>query len=100
MRKDNATMVSVNPKYGIEVCTLGQLADSVKEDDPVLCNILTIIMASILANDEENLVKYCNKYLENKVYESNLKDQLNKMLDDHINGKLPDDPTSLDGWYF
>jgi hypothetical protein len=50
MRKDKK-MVSLNPEYGIEVTSLGQVADKVKNDNPELYNILTILIASILGKD-------------------------------------------------
>jgi len=73
-------MVSLNPQYKIEVTTLTTLAEKVKDDNPDLYNILTILSASLLADDEKKLVKYCNQYLEDKVYESKLKDSINEML--------------------
>ena len=55
MRKNNK-MVSLNPEYGIEVTTLAQLADKVKDDNPELYNILTILVASILGSEEKKLL--------------------------------------------
>lgn len=81
MRKDDKDMVSLNPEYGIEVSTLGQLAESVKDTNPELHMVLTILIASILANDEKKFLEYGNKYLEDKVYADKLKDQISDMLD-------------------
>tara|TARA_E500000331_G_C17150678_1_gene667131 strand:- start:142 stop:411 length:270 start_codon:yes stop_codon:yes gene_type:complete len=83
MRK-NKKVVSLNPEYGIEVTTLTQIADKVKNDNPELCTILTILTASILAGDEKKLAEYSSKYLEDKVYTDKIKDSINKMLEsDH-----------------
>ena len=81
MRKDNKDMVSLNPEYGIEVTALAQLADRVKDTNPELYNVLTILIASILATDEKNLLTYCNRYLEDKVYSDKLKKSINEMLE-------------------
>ena len=81
MRKDN-DVVSLNPEYGIEVTTLSQLADKVKDDNPELFNILTIVVASILGKNEEMLLQYCNKYLNDRAYTEKLKKTINEMLED------------------
>ena len=73
-------MVSLNPQYKIEVTTLTSLADRIKDDNPELCTILTILTASILSEDEKKLVEYVNKYLEDKIKTDNIKDEINKML--------------------
>jgi hypothetical protein len=78
MRKSK--MVSLNPQYKIEVTTLTSLADRIKDDNPELCTILTILTASILSEDEKKLVEYVNKYLEDKIKTDNIKDEINKML--------------------
>ena len=75
-------MVSLNPEYGIEVSALNKIAENVKDDDPELYNILIILVASIIGNDQKKLLEYCNSYLSDKVYSENLKDQINKMLDE------------------
>ena len=80
MRKDN-DVVSLNPEYGIEVTTLSQLADKVKDDNPELFNILTIVVASILGKNEEMLLQYCNKYLNDRAYTEKLKKTINEMLE-------------------
>tara|TARA_A200000113_G_C8778261_1_gene326683 strand:+ start:129 stop:404 length:276 start_codon:yes stop_codon:yes gene_type:complete len=80
MRKSEK-MVSLNPEYGIEVTTLSQLAERIKDTNPELHMIFTILIASILANDEKKFLEYGNKYLEDKVYEDKLKDQISDMLD-------------------
>ena len=85
MRKDNK-MVSLNPEYGIEVTTLSSLADEVKDSNPELYNILTVLVASIIATDEKTLVTYINSYLEDKVSSDKIKDSINKMLDEYQNG--------------
>ena len=90
-------MVSLNPKYGIEVTSLGQIADKVKIDNPELCNILTILIASMLGKDEKKLLDYCNKYLEDVAYSDKVKDQITKMLDEYTQHKnSSDDVDSLD----
>ncbi len=73
-------MVSLNPQYKIEVTTLTSLADKIKDDNPELCTILTVLTASILAEDEKKLAEYVNKYLEDKVKTDNIKEEINKML--------------------
>lgn len=73
-------MVSINPKYAIEVTTLNTLAEKVKEDNPELHNILTITVASLLGKDEKLLLEYCNKYLEEKLFSDKLKKSINDML--------------------
>ena len=78
MRKSK--MVSLNPEYKIEVTTLTSLADKIKDDNPELCTILTVLTASILAEDEKKLAEYVNKYLEDKVKTDNIKEEINKML--------------------
>tara|TARA_B100002019_G_scaffold106831_1_gene91812 strand:+ start:141 stop:407 length:267 start_codon:yes stop_codon:yes gene_type:complete len=78
MRKSK--MVSLNPQYKIEVTTLTSLADKIKDDNPELCTILTVLTASILAEDEKKLAEYVNKYLEDKVKTDNIKEEINKML--------------------
>jgi hypothetical protein len=96
MRKDKK-MVSLNPEYGIEVTSLGQVADKVKNDNPELYNILTILIASILGKDEKKLLDYCNKYLEDIAYSDKVKDQITKMLDEYKQHKnSSDDTDSLD----
>jgi acetylglutamate synthase len=97
MRK-NKNMVSLNPEYGIEVTTLAQLADKVKNDNPELYNILTILIASMLGKDEKKLLDYCNKYLEDKVYSDKVKDQITKMLDEYKKHK--NDSDDFDSWKF
>jgi hypothetical protein len=92
MRKSD-NMVSLNPEYGIEVTTLAQLADRVKDTNPELYNILTILVASILDADEKTFLKYCNKYLENRAFTSQLKSSINKMIDEH-----KDNPEDDTGW--
>lgn len=74
-------MVSLNPEYGIEVSTLNSLADKVKDTNPELYTILTVISASIIGDDLNKLEKYCTKYLEDKVYESKLKKAIIEMLE-------------------
>ena len=94
-------MVSLNPKYGIEVSQLSQLADKVKDDNPELCAVLTVLMASILGNDEKKLLEYCNRYLEDKVYSEKLKGQISTMLDDYNkNKKPPEEPPHYGPWEF
>ena len=97
MRKDNK-MVSLNPEYGIEVTSLGQVADKVKDDNPELYNILTILIASMLGKDEKKLLEYCNKYLEDKVYSDKVKDQITKMLDEYKKHK--NDSDDFNYWEF
>ena len=82
MRKDKK-VVSLNPEYGIEVTTLAQLADKVKDDNPELYNILTITIASILGKNENMLLEHCNKYLTERAYSEKLKKTINKMLEDN-----------------
>ena len=91
-------MVSLNPEYGIEVTSLGQIADNIKNDNPELYNILTILIASILGKDEKKLLDYCNKYLEDKVYSDKVKDQITKMLDEYKQHKNSSD--DVDPWDF
>jgi hypothetical protein len=86
MRKDKK-VVSLNPEYGIEVTTLAQLAEKVKDDNPELYNILTILIASILGNDEKKLLEYSNKYLEEKAYTDKLKNQISDMLENYKKNK-------------
>ena len=86
MRKSK--MVSLNPEYGIEVSTLSALADKIKDDNPELYNILTVLTASILADDEKKLVEYVNAYLEDKVKTDNIKDEINKMLGNSLDSDL------------
>ena len=73
-------MVSINPKYSIEVTTLNTLAEKVKDDNPELYSILTITTASLLGEDEKKLLEYCNKYLEEKLFSDKLKKSINDML--------------------
>ena len=81
-------MVSLNPEYKIEVTTLTSLAEKIKDDNPELCTILTVLAASILAEDEKKLVKYINKYLEDKIKTDNIKDEINKMLGNSFDSDL------------
>ena len=97
MRKDENKMVSLNPKYKIEICTLSQLAEKIKDDNPELYNILTILIASLLGNDEKNFLIYCNKYLEDRAYADKLKDQISDMLKNYKKDDLSDDDKN---WYF
>lgn len=97
MRK-NKKVVSLNPEYGIEVTSLGQVADKVKNDNPELYNILTILIASMLGKDEKKLLDYCNKYLEDKVYSDKVKDQITKMLDEYKKHK--NDSDDFNSWEF
>jgi len=97
MRKDKK-VVSLNPEYGIEVTSLGQVADKVKNDNPELYNILTILIASMLGKDEKKLLEYCNKYLEDKVYSDKVKDQITKMLDEYKKHK--NDSDDFNSWEF
>ena len=83
MRKSDKHMVSLNPEYGIEVTALAQLADRVKDTNPELYNILTILIASILANTEATLLAHCNKYLTEQAYTEKLKKTINDMLDEY-----------------
>lgn len=89
MRKCN-DMVSLNPEYGIEVTALGKIADSVRDSNPELYNILTILIASLLANDETKFLDYCNRYLEDKVQSSNIKSEISKMLEDYLKNQNED----------
>ena len=82
MRKDNKKMVSLNPEYAIEITELTQLADKIKDDNPELYNILTILVASLLGEDEKKLLIYCNQYLEDKIQKCDLKSQISKMIKD------------------
>lgn len=91
MRKDNTDVVSLNPEYGIEVTALGQIADSVKDDNPELYSILTVLIASMIGNDEKTLLDHCNRYLEERVYSDKIKQQINKMLKEYKDYQLPDD---------
>lgn len=97
MRK-NKKVVSLNPEYGIEVTSLGQVADKVKNDNTELYNILTILIASMLGKDEKKLLEYCNKYLEDKVYSDKVKDQITKMLDEYKKHK--NDSDDFNSWEF
>jgi len=92
MRKHD-NMVSLNPEYGVEVTTLAQLADRVKDDNPELYNILTILVASILDSDEKTLVKHFNKYLEERIVSAQLMKSLNDMIDGY-----QDDSDDDKGW--
>ena len=78
-------MVSLNPEYKIEVTILKNLAEKVKDNNVDLYNILTILSASITGGDEKQLVKYCNKYLEDKVYTNELKSKIQEMLESYKN---------------
>lgn len=80
MKKDK--MVSLNPEFGIEVTAINAIAEKIKDDNPELYTILTVVSASIVGNDLKKLEKYCTKYLEDKVYESNLKNSIIDMLSD------------------
>ncbi len=71
-------MVSLNPEYALDVSTLTELADKIKDDKPELYSILVIVIASILGDDEKNLVTYCNTYLTDSFY----KMQTNNKLED------------------
>ena len=95
MRKGKNKMVSLNPKYKIEICTLSQLAEKVKDDNPELYNILTILIASLLGNEESKLLIYCNKYLEDRAYSDKLKEQISDMLKNYKKEDLPDDDSGL-----
>lgn len=76
-------VVSLNPEYGIEVSTLTSLAEKIKDDNPDLYNIITIVTASLIGKDETTLLKYCNSYLEQKFSNEKIKDAINKMLKDY-----------------
>ena len=93
MRKNDKKMVSLNPEYGIEVTALSQLADKIKDDNPELYNILTILVASLLGEDEKKLLMYCNQYLEDKIQKGDLKSQITKMIKDFEN-KIDNDKSS------
>jgi len=84
-------MVSLNPEYGTEVIALGQVAESVKDDNPELYSILTVLIASLLGKDEKTLLGHCNRYLEEQVYSDNIKQQISKMLKEYKGYQLPDD---------
>ena len=79
MRK-NKKVVSLNPEYGIEVGTLNALAEKIKNENHELYTILTILSASIIGNDLKKIEKYCTKYLEDRAYESKLKNSIIDML--------------------
>ena len=99
MRKDD-NMVSLNPEYGIEVVALGQIADKVKDDNPELYTILTILIASMLGDDEKNLLGYCNRYLDERMYSDKLKDQISKMLNEYKSPPTDDNINPSDEWDF
>ena len=86
--RNNKKMVSLNPEYKIEVTTLTSLAEKIKDDNPELCTILSVLCSSILAEDEKKLVKYINKYLEDKIKTDNIKDEINKMLGNSFDSDL------------
>ena len=87
--RNNKKMVSLNPEYKIEVTTLTSLAEKIKDDNPELCTILSNCnCCSILAEDEKKLVKYINKYLEDKIKTDNIKDEINKMLGNSFDSDL------------
>lgn len=93
MRKNNK-MVSLNPKYGIEVSSLTELANRVKQDNPSLYAILVVIIASLYANDEEKLLKYCNSYLTDSFYDLQYKNKLSTDLF-NLNNHTDDDTNKL-----
>ena len=93
MKRDNP-MVNLNPEFGIEVEALAKIADRVKDTRPELYMILTTVMSAIIANDDKDLLKYCNNYLSDKLYGnkfySDLKTALGYYIDfDKGNEKKP-----------
>jgi len=76
--KKNKKMVSLNPEFRTEVTILKDLAESVKNHNPELYSVLTIVIASILGNDEKKLMTYCNTYLSNAFYDLQYKNVFEK----------------------
>ena len=78
-------MVNLNPEFGIEVEALIKVAERVQDSRPELYSILTIVISVIIANDDKELLRYCNNYVTDKLqgdkFYSDLKSALGYYID-------------------
>lgn len=91
-------MVSLNPKYNIEVEILMSLADNILDTNPELYSILTTISVSILANDEKKLLEHCNSYLLNKMENHSMMLNLNDIFSEYGNNAKKDSSNRIGGF--
>tara|TARA_A100001037_G_scaffold63293_1_gene55370 strand:+ start:73592 stop:73900 length:309 start_codon:yes stop_codon:yes gene_type:complete len=96
MKRKGDVVVSLNPKYGLEIERILELANHVRDTNPALYTILTAVASSILAKDEKHLSDYCRAYLFDAMYNKSFKSELEDIFGNYLDGKSTKNPKSLE----
>lgn len=92
-------MVNLNPEFGIEVEALVKVAERVHDSRPDLYSILTIVISVIIANDDKELLKYCNNYIMDKLHGDKFYSDLKSALGDYIDFEKEDTKKPPSTWF-
>ena len=98
MKKDKF-MVYLNPEFGIEVEALAKVAERVRDTRPNLYSILTIVISVIIANDDKELLKYCNNYMTDKLHGDKFYGDLKSALGYYIDFEKEDKKKPPPPWF-
>ena len=98
MKKDKF-MVYLNPEFGIEVEALAKVAERVRETRPDLYSILTIVITVIIANEDKQLLKYCNHYVTDKLHGDKFYGDLKSALGYYIDLEKEDKKKPPSPWF-
>ena len=97
--KKGKLMVMLNPEFGIEVEALMRVANRVKDTRPDLYSILTIVISVIIANDDKELLKYCNNYITDKLHGDKFYGDLKSALGHYIDFEKEDKKKPPFPWF-
>ena len=92
-------MVSLNPEFGIEVEALVKIAERVRDSRPDLYAILTTVISATIANDDKELLRYCNNYLTDKLHGDNFYGDLKTALGYYIDLEKEDKKKPPPPWF-
>lgn len=92
-------MVSLNPEFGIEVEALVKIAERVRDSRPDLYAVLTTVISAIIANDDRELLRYCNNYLTDKLHGDNFYGDLKAALGYYIDLENEDKKKPPSLWF-
>jgi len=92
-------MVMLNPEFGIEVEALMRVAKRIQDSRPDLYSILTIVISVIIANEDKQLLKYCNNYVTDKLHGDKFYGDLKSALGYYIDLEKEDKKKPPPPWF-